>query len=294
MERIDALKLLTSEAADDRLRAARILAHNGQVEDVELLQATLATETNRWAKSALRKAILALTDGGQQTPIHIGVEDEEDRMIEEIHAAAVEETTQRLVHEIRPILGRLSLYASQEVQEFEKSKTWIEANRLEQLIAAIDSLSQAASAPAYTEFDLAALIDQIVKSESSKVRIKVEQAGPKPRVIKGARNLIGLIIGNAVRNAIEASDQVSADEPVVVNWDSTERDHWVAVLDRGPGLPVGSHRAFEIGSTTKKDHFGMGLALAKQAALSLNGTLDLAPRSPGGARFEFRWPQVSI
>lgn len=294
MERLDALKLLKSEAADDRLRAARVLAHNGEAEDVELLQATLAVETNRWAKSAIKKAMLSVTDGGQQTPIHIGTEDEEDRMIEEIHASAVEETTQQLVHEIRPILGRLKVYASQEIQEFEKSKSWVEANHLEQLISAIDSLSQAASAPAYAEFDLAALIDQIVKSETAKVGIKVEQAGPKPRVICGSSNLIRLVIGNAVRNAIEASEQVSAKDPVVVNWESTERDHWVAVLDRGPGLPVGFHKAFEIGTTAKKGHLGMGLALAKRAALSINGTLDLAPRSPTGARFEFRWPHVSL
>ena len=292
MERADALNLLKSPAADDRLRAARSLEHNGEAGDVEVLQAVLATEINRWTKIALTKAIRTLTGGALQNSVHFGAEGEDDRIIEEIHAAAVEETTQCLVHETRPILGRLNLYASQEIPNFKESKTWIEVTRLERLVSAIDLLSQAASPPVYAEFDMAALLDQIVVSEMTNVQVKVEQAGPRPFIIMGSSNLVGLVAGNGVRNAIEASVSVQAQEPVVVSWGSTERDHWIAVLDRGPGLPVGSHKVFEIGTTTKKDHLGMGLALAKRAASSLNGSLDLAPRSPNGARFEFRWPHA--
>ena len=213
-------------------------------------------------------------------------------MMDQIHAAAIEETTQRLVHEIQPILGRLKVHASQEIHDYELSKTSVEATRLEQLITAIDSLRQAAATPVYKEFDLATLVDQIIRSENATGTVKVQQAGPKPLMVLGSAHLVGLIVGNALRNAIEASTTVTSAEPVVVNWGSTDCDHWVAVLDRGPGLPVGSHKVFEMCSTSKKGHLGMGLALAKQAAQSLNGSLELAPRSPSGARFEFRWPHV--
>jgi signal transduction histidine kinase len=268
------------------------LEHCGEAGDVEVLQAVLATETNSWTKKALTKAIKVLTGEALDKPIQLAAEGEDDRIIEEIHAAAVEETTQRLLHEIRPILGRLNLYASQELQNLKESKTSVELTRLGRLVAAIDLLSQAASSPVFAEFDMAALLDQIVTSEATNLSVKVEQAGQKPFLIMGSSTLVGLVAGNGVRNAIEASVSVQAAEPVVVSWGSTDRDHWITVLDRGPGLPVGSHNVFEIGTTTKKDHLGMGLALAKRAALSLNGSLELAPRSPNGARFEFRWPHA--
>ena len=100
-------------------------------------------------------------------------------------------------------------------------------------------------------------------------------------------NLIQIIFCNAVRNAIEATTEAGALNPVVVNWGTTDRDFWIVVLDDGPGIPIGLSRAFDIGTTTKKEHLGMGLALARQAALSLNGKISLSPRNGKGARFEF-------
>ena len=38
---------------------------------------------------------------------------------------------------------------------------------------------------------------------------------------------------------------------------------------------------------------GMGVAFARQAALSLYGEITLSPREPHGAKFEFRWPHGS-
>jgi signal transduction histidine kinase len=82
-------------------------------------------------------------------------------------------------------------------------------------------------------------------------------------------------------------------EPIVIGWGETDRDLWLSILDRGKGFPQGFAKLFEIGTTTKKNHLGMGLALARQAALSLNGQITLAPRQPNGAKFEFRWPRNS-
>src|SRR6266567_7025662 len=107
MDRTEALQLLTATAPDDRLRAVRSLARNCVEGDLSALQAALSAETNKWVKSALSKTIASVRTGLQPEHVSIGVEGEDDRILEQIHAEAVEETTKRLVHEIRPILGRL-------------------------------------------------------------------------------------------------------------------------------------------------------------------------------------------
>jgi signal transduction histidine kinase len=294
MERAEALKLLGSKTADDRLRAARCLSRRALQEDVLEIQNALSIETHRWVKSALKKALASIQTHSAPVAVEIGPEGEDERILEQIRAEAVEDTAKQFLHEIRPIVGRLDVSAAAEIPNYEQSETRAEWLRLQSLLNAIDELSQAASAPIYKEFDLAGLLDQIVTLQRASTDTRIECAGPKPFLLLGASNLIELIVSNALRNAVEASDQLPTKEAIVVNWDRTERDYWIAVIDSGRGLPSTTHRMFEIGTTNKKDHLGMGLALAMQAAMSLNGKITLAPREQGGARFEFRWPRISL
>lgn len=109
----------------------------------------------------------------------------------------------------------------------------------------------------------------------------------------GDDSLVEVAVRNGLRNSIEATEAAAGGsgklENVVINWGETEKDYWIAILDHGNGLPPGSERIFDIGSSTKEGHFGMGLALAKRAAWSLRGDITLTPRKDGGVKFEFRW-----
>jgi signal transduction histidine kinase len=292
MDRTEALQLLSAAAPDDRLRAARSLARNCVPSDLPTMQAALSTETNRWVKSALSKAMASVQTGPQPARLSIGAEGEDDRILEQIYAEAVEETTKRLVHEIRPILGRLDVCAGSEISDYQSSRTKKEWTRLAEFLSVIDQLSQAASSPIYSEFDLAVAIDDAIALVHADA-VAIECIGPKPQVIMGAGSYIKLILTNAVRNAVEATKDLPVKEPVVVSWGVTDRDYWITVLDRGRGLPATRGKIFEIGSTTKKDHLGMGLVLARQAGLSINGRITLGPRKPSGTHFEFRWPKSS-
>ena len=79
--------------------------------------------------------------------------------------------------------------------------------------------------------------------------------------------------------------------PVVINWGVTGRDSWIAVIDRGVGLPDGSSRMTEPGVTTKAKgfHMGMGLAVALMALENMDGILTHRPREEGGVVAEMRW-----
>jgi signal transduction histidine kinase len=118
-------------------------------------------------------------------------------------------------------------------------------------------------------------------------------AGPSPFVAVGDRGLVELALRNGVINAVEATREIDAgddDHSIVVNWNKTDRDYWVAVLDRGPGIPERAAAIFDFGTTTKEGHLGMGLALAIRAARSMRGDLSIATRETEGARYELRWP----
>jgi signal transduction histidine kinase len=290
MERSEALALLDAPAADDRLRGARCLVRTCDPLDTPTLQVALSKEKNRWVKTALKKALQSVQID-EPAQVEAGAQDEEERIVEQITAEAVEETTRRLVHEIRPILGRLELAATSEIPNYEHSETRAQWKRLDRLMSFIDTLSRAASSPVYKEFDLPPIIEALIAAETQNAEPSLRSAGPQPFIVLSDAAFLEIIVANAVRNAVEASTGLQPSEPIVVTWDATERDYWIAVLDRGCGLPSGSQKIFEIGSTTKKGHFGMGLATAKQAALSLNGRISFLPRDGGGVRFEFRWPR---
>jgi len=63
----------------------------------------------------------------------------------------------------------------------------------------------------------------------------------------------------------------------------------IAVLDDGPGVPVGDlETVFQPGHTTRSDGSGLGLALARRMARTAGG--DLVARPGPGGRFEVRVP----
>lgn len=292
MDRNEALQHVRSETPDDRLRAARSLSKNCTADDLPVLQAALAAENNKWVKNALLRAIASVQVGPPVAQTSTDAESDDERILEQIYTEAVEDTTKRLVHELRPILGRLDVCAAEEIADYKQSRTKAQWTRLKEFLAVIDQLSQAAEPAVYVEFDLAAAIQETLVSERGEHTVAVESAGPKPMVILSASSYIQLILANAVRNALEASKDIPVKAPIVVTWGSTDRDYFVAVLDRGCGLPTATQKIFEIGTTTKTDHIGMGLALARQAATSLNGKITLGPRDPSGTKFEFRWPKA--
>lgn len=94
---------------------------------------------------------------------------------------------------------------------------------------------------------------------------------------------------NGVRNALEAS--ASVDEPVVVTWGQSATELWVAVLDAGDGLKLEQAAAMSLGTSTKAEHLGMGLAIARQAISSLAGTIILESTATSFTRFEVSCPR---
>jgi signal transduction histidine kinase len=98
---------------------------------------------------------------------------------------------------------------------------------------------------------------------------------------------VRILIDNALRYA-------PAGEPIEV---ATSRENGMAIVrvaDRGPGVPPEEReRIFERfhrgKATSEVSGFGLGLAIGRELAERMGGTLDIEP-SPRGARFAFTLP----
>ncbi len=98
---------------------------------------------------------------------------------------------------------------------------------------------------------------------------------------------------NGFKNAVEAVEKTALTEahPLIVTWGASDSDYWIVVRDHGPGIVGSAQLAFEIGKTTKPNHSGFGLSIARLSMESMDGTVTLQPGRLGGAVYELRWPR---
>lgn len=278
----------------ERLDAARHLAEHADAKQIGLIEGALALETVAWVSSALKRALQRARPTDSATPGPERVELSSDQTAQ-IYSDALETTAKQIIHEIEPILGALRLSAETEMADFEGSDTKRGLERMEALVAGLARLRQAASAPKLEDFALDQCIFAWIAEEVGQKPVGVLRAGPQETVVEGDKGLVCLAFVNGLRNAIDATLALPVEDErypeITVNWGTTDIDVWVAIVDAGVGFRGSLSRAFEIGSTTKAGHLGMGLATAQQAMTSLGGSVRLIP-GERGVRFEMRWPKA--
>lgn len=294
MDAKQAHELLESGDSHSRLKAARFFESSGEIGDLDRIAAACAREDVSRIKKILSKTRSRLMESVSfQAP----TQSEQIELADEIYSRALHETTRILLHELRHIVGPLITRAKTEIPVYQGSQTSLQIARLTSLLDGFDRLAKAASAAKYEDFDLADMIrDTSQTAKPEDVAIRIEQIGQAPLIVSGDPSLVYMVISNGLRNAVEASLPPANEHApqIIVTWGETDVDYWVSIADRGAGLPVGSDQVWDIGSTNKKDHLGMGLAIAKQAAKSLQGAITLNPRGSGGVAFEFRWTKRNL
>lgn len=295
MTREEALEGLSANSAYSRGQSARALADLGCADDLLHIRKALKDESVAYVRYALQDTIKQLTS--KSAPL-LAAEDDAAAIPEEvrqqIYGQAVEWVTGFLLHEIASPIGLARLSGKLELGDrWEGSATRRHLETVHRIFDAIEMLKNAAGIPRPQEFDLAVMIDEIGETEVSHALPWISTIGPKPYLIKGDPALIRMVIGNGLRNAVEAVEAVGGEEPqphsVTINWGETDIDYWVSVLDRGIGIVGPSETAFEVGNSTKKNHSGFGLAIALQAVQTMIGVLSLEPARDGGAVYLARW-----
>lgn len=292
MTRNEAFNLLKSSSPHERLQAARFLARDATPNDLQVLKHARQSENVSYVKRSLDTAIARASNlptmPQSDPPDEITVPEEIRR---QIMNQAVETVTGSLLHEIASPFGLVRHAASTEIPDFEKSETKRYLDRLSRIFEGINQLKSATATPRPEECDLAGLLAGIVADETSGREIDVSLQGQKPMLIVSDLRLLQFAICNGLRNAIDAVVESGRSEPhaIIITWGTTDIDYWITVIDSGPGLVGPIESAFEPGKSTKQDHSGFGLAIARQAMQTLGGTVTLQPAARGGARYELRW-----
>jgi len=189
-------------------------------------------------------------------------------------------------------LSQLSRLARIDIADFEASETRRALDRLDDFLDALSRLRRAASAPKIEEFSLDEIVQRCIQESPAPRDIQIQKSGPQPCIVEGDCSLVSVSFANGLRNAIEATVAVedTAHLPIIVGWGTTDVDYWISVVDNGIGFRGNVQRAFDMGTTTKSGHLGMGLAIASQAVTSMGGRVLLVPNERG-VRFEMRWPR---
>lgn len=291
MDRASALDRLEDPDSDVRLRAARALARSALPPDEAAIRRRRRVESVPWIRAALENAFARLTENPTGPPPSASSsEDAPDREdIASSYLGALQFATERVVHELRSVVGTLRYWAEKEYSGYSGSQTERQVDRLRRCLEAIDLLGKVSRSPAIDEFDLAQLIDDEAVAVTQ-IGARVTRVGTRPALVRGDSGVLALVLRNAMQNAAEAAGDSPGE--IHVNWGETRTEYWVAVFDRGPGLPREAEALFDFGSSTKRHHVGAGLAIVAQAAIAVGGNVSLSEEADSTTKFEFRWPRI--
>lgn len=286
MDRPNALSDLKSENPRIRLTAARFLVRTSTGEDLPVLRSALQAENVAWVRNALGQAIRRAQDDTSDDEKADNSSWESDDTAE-ARASAIIQVTSELLHELEPLVGVLRLRLITEWPDFEASHSEKALEQIENFLTALSEMNAAAHVPTFEDFSLREAVEQVMDEIPHDLRVPISMAGPDT-VVRSNRALVQLILRNGVRNAQEAT-AADASPRIVVTWGASEGGgFFLAVLDDGPGPPTGAElHAFDVGTSTKRGHLGMGLAVANRAAESLGGVLSLRHGASGGAVLRF-------
>jgi two-component system sensor histidine kinase HydH len=167
----------------------------------------------------------------------------------------------------------------------------LEVGRMQKIIEELLDLSRPMTPLVVERIELRALVRAVAELHEELARAKnielVAAPGPPIAVCGDPRKLKQVLMG-LLQNAIEASPE---GQMIGLTLAVDEARVHVAVLDRGPGIPVADlERVVRAGVTTKPSSPGLGLTVALALVEQHCGSLTLENRQDGGFAARFQLP----
>jgi signal transduction histidine kinase len=286
--------LVSSKRSADRRLAGREIAANPTLVDRSVIEAAFHGETVPQIRQQFASALEALS--ALASIVAEPAAEQAKSIYDEAYVKSLRHVTERVLHQLNPLIGDIEQRASAEIVDFEASETKTRIGQIKLQVEAIEKLYNAAKPAVIEELDLATVIRDCLPHDLDHNKCLLSFAGPAPLMIQSDPSLITIAVTNGLRNAIEACLPVATPEhkpAIVINWDATDRDYWISILDEGIGYHGSIPGAFEIGTSTK-GHRGHGLPGLRAAMVSLSGTAELIPQKEKGCALTLTWPVIGL
>jgi signal transduction histidine kinase len=212
--------------------------------------------------------------------------------IEFIKSEATSDSIGQVLHELDPIIGSINLAAQKETENFANSKLKIELDRLDDVLVTFENWRKVEQAPNYRQVNVFEIVNKEVNSEFESVPVGIIANISKELIFELDPAMFRIIVSNALRNAIESSNEISLrdKEPIVINAGTTDTHFWLTIIDDGPGLRDAQEVLHKSRYSTKPGNEGLGLAIIEKAVKSLNGKWELSNAKVKGAEFYLQIP----
>jgi two-component system sensor histidine kinase ChvG len=174
-----------------------------------------------------------------------------------------------------------------------------DVDRLERLVSGVRELARIDAQLAHDALepvDVPALLNSLVsgfEQQGHRVRLTAD-VGPATPDVRATPDRLAQVFENLLQNAVSFAP---AESPIEVAVSAADLWCTVAVHDRGPGIPPAHlDRVFERFFTyrpenaSRRDHTGLGLAIARAIVEGYGGSIRASNRNGGGATFEVRLP----
>ena len=252
----------------------------------------------------LQQASRSLADGELDTRIAVSAKggDETDELARDFNSMAEQlqekiQSQKRLLndvsHELRSPLARLRVALALAEEDPARLSELLkridhETERLDELIEQLLAVPDTAVV-LEDSLDLVALLRELCvdagfESQQHDKQVRFT-SGLAEAIVRSHGDLLKKVFENVIRNAVQYSPEGST---VDVSLTRKNKDCWITVDDRGPGIPeVDLQHIFEpfyrVDTSRQRETggFGLGLSIARRAILQHGGSIDASNKDPG-------------
>lgn len=140
-------------------------------------------------------------------------------------------------------------------------------------------------------------VKQIYKAKFQAKKIRLQLQVPPHLRLRGNSVRFRQVVGNLLSNAIDASDEPSLSQPILIH--AHEQQHWVTLIihDQGTGIPSRVlKQVFQPFFTTKgRLGTGLGLSIVKDIVEhEFGGRVQVQSRPKLGTTFTLKFPKKTM
>lgn len=285
---------LKNLSPDKQIEGLKTLRETATTKEKALIQLAAENAGQPWLKSAL----LDIANSEKVTVKQkFGISGSDEIFDKDaIKSEAISDSIGQILHELDPIAGSIRVFSEREITNFSQSRTKYELEKLDEVLEIFEDWRRVEQSPIFKEVNVFDVISKEVDRilPKSKVGIQIDISKDLVYVISPA--LLRIVVSNALRNAVESSNQPTIREklPIIVRGSSTDRSVWFSIIDDGLGLEGKTEILLKSRHTTKPGNRGLGLAIIQKAVTSMGGQWTLSNSKPNGAELYFEIPKREL